>query len=58
MTVEAWVAEFVRSVTLPQAMCDSCIAKSLQLGSGSNKVMARYATAGLSQTKDFIQYGS
>ena len=54
MTVEATVAAFIRSVK-PQAMCDDCIAKSLRLGSGSNRVMARNATAGLSQTKDFTR---
>ncbi|MCX5735669.1 MAG: hypothetical protein NTW68_15295 [candidate division NC10 bacterium] len=54
MTVEATVAAFVRSVK-PQAMCDDCIAKRLRLGSGSNRVMARNATAGLSQTKDFTR---
>jgi hypothetical protein len=54
MTVEATVAAFVRSVK-PQAMCDDCIAKSLQLGSGSNRAMARNATAGLRQTKDFTR---
>ena len=54
MTVEATVAAFVRAAR-PQAMCDDCIAKSLKLGSGSNRVMARNATAGLSQTRDFIR---
>ena len=54
MTVEATVAAFIRSVK-PQAMCDDCIAKNLRLGSGSNRVMARNATAGLGQTKDFTR---
>ncbi len=54
MTVEARVAAFIRSVK-PRAICDGCIAKSLRLGSGSNRVMARNATAGLSQTTDFTR---
>lgn len=51
MTAEAWVAEFVRSVTPSSRRGVTCIAQSLRLGSGSNKVMARNATAGLSQTR-------
>lgn len=54
MTVEARVAAFVRLVQ-PQAMCDDCIARGLRLGSGSNRTMARNATAALSQTKDFTR---
>jgi hypothetical protein len=54
MTVEATVASFGRSVK-PRALCDDCIAKNLRLGSGGNRVMARNATSGLGQTKDFTR---
>jgi hypothetical protein len=54
MTVEARVADFLRSLK-PNAVCDDCIAKTLRLGSGSNRVMARNATSGLGQSRDFIR---
>ncbi len=54
MTVEARVAAFVRSVK-PQPICDDCIARTLRLGAGANRVMARNATAGLGQGSDFTR---
>ena len=46
MTVEARVAAFITSKK-PAPWCDDCIAKTLRLGSGANRAMARNATSGL-----------
>ena len=54
MTVEAKVAAFIVSMK-PAPWCDDCIAKTLNLGSGGNRVMARNATSGLGQNGTFTR---
>ena len=54
MTVEERVAAFVKALK-PAPICDDCIATSLKLGAGSNRVMARNSTASLGLTRDFTR---
>lgn len=50
-TVEQRVAAILRAN--PRAFCDDCLARLLHLGSGSNRTMARNATAALGEAADF-----
>ena len=52
-TVEQRVAAFLRDHRRDGAYCDGCIATELGLGAGSNRTMARNATAALAETGDF-----
>ena len=51
MTIEEKITQFLK--TFRNSICDDCLGKNLQLGSGGNRHMARNATAALKTTKDF-----
>ncbi len=54
MTVEERIAHFLR--THSGVYCDDCLGRTLKLGSGANRHMARNATAALKVTRDFKKY--
>lgn len=54
MTVEERIAHFLR--TRAGGYCDDCLGRTLRLGSGANRHMARNATAALKVTRDFKKH--